>query len=296
LRNTKKASGRTRGIRRSTLNASPRSTKLEPFRVWGSAETETRLFGDRPLSEWPLWIEPEADRSLKIDAIVTTLRERRRPPRLQSKEALERLKIKCPYFRVRKDLAYAVGYATTESRLFEALIRDSDGSADKLLAIKRTVAKLLGASAIKEEPGGLCGLLRQWVSGADISPFLHLEWNERSKVAKAADDFGAVMENLHRISELIDEKLSSRPTGQGAPDYWKINFVAMMGRSWRDLTGRNPSSSTSTPGSLVFTDFLVGGYNTLWTLCGVEDSDETEWESAILSANSIMKKANQSTE
>jgi len=77
---------------------------------------------------------------------------------------------------------------------------------------------------------------------------------------------------------------------QGAPDYWKINFVAVMGRSWRDLTGRNPAASTSKPGNLVFTDFLVAGYNTLWSLCGVEQPDELEWESAILTANSLIKK------
>jgi hypothetical protein len=183
-----------------------------------------------------------------------------------------------------------VGYAKIETHFFEALVHDPDGSVHKLQAIKKMIVKLRRSCQTEEEHGGLCGLLRQWTWGIDITPLLHLEWNERSKVAKTADDVMAVLENLGRISTLIDQKLSSRPTGKGAPDFWKIKFLAMMGRSWHNLTGRNPASSTSKPGSLVFTDFLVASYNTLWSLCGVEEPPEVEWESAIITAGPLMKK------
>jgi hypothetical protein len=222
----------------------PQRTRIDLARL------EQRFFGnfDGELVPWRKPLPP-----LPLDDFLDILRTRSRAPKLRPKAELTRLKWECPYRRARVCVFMAVAHAESRAFIAARQIRDANAARKAASKIQRELQRI--ASELDQQNYYL----------RNITELLQ-------KPAK----------RIAAYAEEIKGEIRDLPDTRGKPDFWKIEFVFVLGFVWHALTGRSPSPPGS--GDVTFVRFVEAAYDS------VDPEREETWDSQIKTALALVKR------
>jgi hypothetical protein len=238
-----------------------RHHQRRPTLSWRAAETRTRLLpGSSVLmpETWRRWEEPGPP-LLPIDTQISRLAERKRRPRLDSRERLEWSGIACPYWYARE-----ATYAAAEAAMLATAQQQTASDRDT-----RPARLALGTSKAQR-----------------VAAELQRLWSETEPSAasrRIADLLSEIEHELADIKAYVIHRYSSREASVG--ELWKTTFVRHLARAWEDLTGSPPRGGKEFPG------FVAAAWHSL-----ADAIPGTSWEQAVHAVVGAKRQARRSAD
>jgi hypothetical protein len=191
-------------------------------------------------SGWRCWTKPR--KALPIDDAVDELLKRPRPPRIDKSDLRydRMLADGCPYFHARQSVALAIDFATRA----HAEWPERSSTSKDLLSRYRT-----SLEAIYKAIPDLINLSQQIQSLAD-HPLATPVLVGGEKIVSAAQQLSWAIENTDFA---VDYHHYQWVNNQ--PDIWRIEFVAALANSWKQITGRPAANSDP------FREFVMAAWN-----------------------------------
>jgi hypothetical protein len=218
---------------------------------------------------WQRGKEPKP--ALPIDEFITSLKARRRLPKLRSLEDLRcsvakdcPYKLACPYAAARESVVDAVQLAGTGTML-------NDNRIDTNEALKAFSER---ADRVRRQLVELCSYVNTIQQSIE-----HVIIDELSELPlkKVGYLYGAYMA-IEDLKEAFTRMYRQR--SQNAGNVWQIRFVSALFPCWSCLTGTEPSPTGP------FLDFVEAA----WQSLSEDELPEGKWDSAIKTAKSRAKE------
>lgn len=223
---------------------------------------------------WEPWTLPP--KLQPIDREITIQIKRRdagtREPRLRTREGLAAIGIECPYYYARLMTVIAADDGTDRVK---QVARARSGGAERLRELSRqalTIAERIDAFLEEYRVFDLYSLDNRPASRANFEESKAHHWNVN-------DNFNRVRvapDGLRVLAALAIERKERIAPSNAPGDIWRQVFAERMGYTWRDLTGKNPSET-----STYFLNFVEAAFDSLG---GPEEGRGLPWKDQIKTA------------
>jgi hypothetical protein len=208
-------------------------------------------------SNWPPWREPESP--LHVDKFLTAFASakpgRRDSGRLRSPQELAALRIYCPYHYVRHSISMAIN----RGDLWVKFVQHHRAENPERRAKQKAAAELANAIKAFVKEGGI-----DWKVCHPTPLYSDRTDPEACSLrARSCENLEQALHAAHQLLEGHANQISAdcdriAVHGNAVNNAWKAGFAAELGFCWRNLTGKDPSLSTTSAYS--FLSFVASAF------------------------------------
>lgn len=207
-------------------------------------EAQSYVFPDINYSSWQVWREPE--NPLPIDKFITAFASakpgRRDSAKLRTREELAALRIQCLYYHVR----HAISMAIRRGDLWVSFVQHHRAEKPERQSKQKGAAELANAINVFLKEGGI-----DW-RVCHPTP-LYSDRTDPEACSLRAASCRKLEQTLHAAYQLLQAHVNQISAdcdriavhGNSAHNAWKAGFAADLGFCWRNITGKDPSLSTT---------------------------------------------------